>query len=171
MVKWLIDIIFPAIFFAGCLFAAGCESASVSDEKLSGDDKDFNVSVCTDYVPVKVVIMPLSECIGSGDEQEQKINIYVSLHDSFGSQMKAPAVFRFELYEKVPRSSEPKGKRIFIWPDINLTDPDDNNKYWRDFLRGYEFNLDFESERREDYIIQVTCQCPDGKRLSAQRDI
>ena len=39
---------------------------------------------------------------------------YVSLMDVFGSQIKGPAVFRFELYEKVVRSSEPKGNKCSL---------------------------------------------------------
>jgi hypothetical protein len=82
--------------------------------------------------------------------------------------MKSPGVFRFELYEKVPRSAEPKGKRISKWPDIDLTDAVENNARWRDYLRAYEFTLPLESETGQSHILQATCLCPNGKRLSAE---
>ena len=100
-------------------------------------------------------------------EKIAKIKVYVNLTDSFGCQQKTPGVFRFELYEIVHRAANPKGRRITIWPDINLTDPSENNKFWRDFLRAYEFDLDFEPAAAQGCMLEVTCLCPNGKRLSA----
>jgi hypothetical protein len=90
------------------------------------------------------------------------------LLDSFGCQVKSAGVFRFELYERVERSAEPKGRRVVIWPDIDLIDAAANNENWRDFLRAYEFNLDFDLQGSQNYVLQVTCLCPGGKRLSAE---
>ena len=112
--------------------------------------------------------MPLTEFISVDDARQAKIKIYVSLLDTFGSQIKSPVTFRFELYEYVQRSAEPKGKRIIIWSDIDLTEPAENNVYWRDFLRAYEFNLPFEQAANQSYILQVTCLCPNGKRISSE---
>jgi hypothetical protein len=121
---------------------------------------------------VKIEIMPLTEIIDAGDsESVSRIDVYVGLLDRFGCQMKSPVVFRFEVYEKVQRSAEPKGGRIVIWPDVDLTEPGENNSYWRDFLRVYEFNLDFGLEKNRSYILQVTCLCPHGRRLSAEFDL
>ena len=158
-----------------CLLAmllggAGCESASGGPE-LTGPatqtDDDFKrLSVYSHFAPAKINIMPLTEFISPGDARQANINLYVSLLDSFGSQIKSPCVFRFELYQKVQRSSEPKGRRVIIWPDIDLTDLVENDEYWRDFLRAYEFNLPFESATKQSYILQVTSLCPTGRRLS-----
>ena len=79
--------------------------------------------------------------------------MYAALRDSFGSCLKAPGVFRFELYEYVQYSSEPKGKRIIIWPDIDLTDAAENNEYWNDFLRAYEFSLDLEQDMNQRGLV------------------
>jgi hypothetical protein len=145
------------------LCGAGCEP---TDTELSSR-ADFNQ--LSAYGPVKLDIMPLTEFTRTGDnEKPSKIKVYVSLLDSFNCQIKTPAVFRFELYDKVPRSAEPKGKRIAIWPDINLTDAAKNNDYWRDFLRAYEFDLPFEPESNRSYILQITSLCPGGRRLSAE---
>ena len=124
--------------------------------------------IYTSYVPVKIDIMPLTEFVDAGDAQQSKINIYVSLIDPFGSQIKSPGIFRCELYESMKRSAEPKGKRLFIWPDIDLTDPIANNDSWQDFLRAYEFNFTCGQLKDQEYILQVTCLCPNGKRLSSE---
>jgi hypothetical protein len=122
----------------------------------------------TTFAPVKIGILPLTELAGSsGAGPGTKLNAFVTMLDSFGSQMKAPSVWRFELYEYVPRSAQLKGQRLAIWPDIDLTGPAENNKYWRDFLRAYEFELDAQVTRDKTYMLEATCLCPDGKRLSS----
>ena len=158
-----------------CLLAmllggAGCESASggpgLTGPATKTDDDFKRLSVYSHFAPAKVNIMPLTEFISPGDARQANINLYVSLLDSFGSQIKSPCVFRFELYQKVQRSARPKGRRPVIWPDIDLTDLAANNEYWRDFLRAYEFNLPFEPSANQSYILQVTSLCPTGRRLS-----
>jgi len=154
-----------------CLLAmllanAGCEQFPGLTAKTNNDVKEL--SVYSRYAPAKINIMPLTEFVSIDDTQQPNINLYVSLLDSFGSQIKSPCVFRFELYQKVQRSSEPKGSRVIIWPDIDLTDPAANNEYWRDFLRAYEFDLPFEPDASQSYMLQVTSLCPNGKRISAE---
>jgi len=121
------------------------------------------------FTPVKIGILPLTELSDpSGASQGGKLSVFVTLLDAFGSQMKAPGVLRFELYEYIPRSAQSKGSRLTLWPDIDLTGPAQNNRYWRDFLRAYEFVLDTEAGRDKTYILEVTCLCPDGRRLWAE---
>ena len=147
------------------LVGAGCEPADA--ELSSGADSGFNQ--LSEYGPVKLDIMPLTEFTATGGgEKPSKIKVYVSLLDAFDCQIKTPAVFRFELYDRVPRSVEPKGRRIVIWPDIDLNDAVKNNEHWRDFLRAYEFSLPFEPQSNQSYILQITSLCPGGKRLSAE---
>jgi len=158
--------VFLFIFF---FFNAGCEqptSPSIPPAKI---DKDFNsLSVCILYAPLKIDILPLTELINVGGAQESEINIYISLLDAFGSQIKSPGIFRFELYDYVLRSAEPKGKRVLIWPDVDLNEPVQNNEYWQDFLRAYEFNLPFDQAQSQNYILQATCLCPNGRRISSE---
>ena len=161
----LISLMF---FFALVLFGAGCDSALVAPKPPPQSNSGLDVSVYAAYAPAKLDIVPLTELISSGDARRTlQINLYVSLLDSFGSQIKSPGVFRFELYEYVQRSADPKGARLVIWPDIDLTDHDKNNEHWRDFLRAYQFNLDFEAVGSQTYVLQVTYLCPAGKRLSS----
>lgn len=145
------------------LGGAGCEPANT--ELSPKADSGFNQ--LSEYGPVKVDIMPLTEFTGAGNgEKPSKIKVYVNLLDAFDCQIKTPAVFRFELYDRVPLSAEPKGERILIWPDIDLNDAAKNNEHWRDFLRAYEFDLPFEPKNSNSYILQITSLCPGGRRLS-----
>jgi hypothetical protein len=146
------------------LAAAGCGQLTGRTSKA---DNDFNnLSAYSRFAPDKINIMPLTEFINTDNVRQISIKPYVSLLDSFGSQIKSPGIFRFELYQRALRSAEPKGKRVVIWQDIDLTDPAVNHEYWRDFLRAYEFDLPFELDVNQSYILQVTCQCPNGRRLS-----
>jgi hypothetical protein len=121
------------------------------------------------FAPVRIGILPLTELSGPSEaSQGGKLSTFVTLLDAFGSPMKAPGVLRFELYEYIPRSAQSKGPRLTLWPDIDLTAPAQNNKYWRDFLRAYEFELDTQASPDKTYILEVTCIRPDGKRLSSE---
>jgi len=121
------------------------------------------------FAPVKIGILPLTELSNPSDaSQGGKLSVFVTLLDAFGSQMKAPGVLRFELYEYIPRSAQAKGQRLTLWPTVDLTSPAQNNRYWRDFLRAYEFVLDTQAGRDKTYILEVTCMYPDGRRLSSE---
>lgn len=165
-------VVVLARIFLMCLVLSGhgCESGpSVVPGPSADDDGREQDFLCEFYGPAKIDIMPLTEVVYGGDSEEPSgIKVYVSLLDAFDCQIKGPGVFRFELYEHVQRSAEPKGKRVEIWPDIDLTGPSENNKYWQDFLRAYAFDLDFSGRGKRSYILQVTCLCPNGKRLSAE---
>jgi len=162
-------IISQVLLLTFLIINIGCKQPAEPDETtVVTNDIIDKLSFYTRYAPSKVDIMPLTEFAGADDSQQSKINIYVSLFDQFGSQIKSPGIFRFELYEYIPRSSEPKGKRAVIWQDVDLIDPVTNNDYWRDFLRAYEFSLSCELAGNQEYILQVTCLCPNGKRLSSE---
>ena len=159
---------------------AGCEPV-----RTTGAPPDHNTAgaaLCVYYAPVKIDILPLTELIVALDGgSDPHIEAYVSLLDSFGSQIKSPGKFRFELYEYVQRSAEPKGGRLKKWPDsnpadpntddlywIDLSDPAANNRSWRDFLRAYQFDLPFKPAPGQDYILEATCLTPDGSRLTTE---
>lgn len=150
------------------IFIAGCEPASsppqVPPEAKGGLDLS---SFYTRFAPTKIDILPLTELIPAGGNQRNRLNLYVSLLDTFGSQIKSPGVFRIELYDYVQRTADRKGKRTGIWPDIDLTDPVENDRYWNDFLRAYRFDLPVEYASGQDFILHVTCLCPNGSRLTS----
>jgi hypothetical protein len=146
------------------LISAGCESEGLPGPRsvVGGGD------VLSAYATSKIRIVGLSEITGaSDDERTSRVKVYVDLLDSFGNRIKSPGVFRFELYEFVPRSSEPKGKRIFIQSEIDLTDATRNNSHWRDFLRAYQFDLPlkFKVKANDTFMLEVTFTTPAGKRL------
>ncbi len=164
-VRVIVRVLLFALFFVH----TGCEQSALPPGAGAEAGSDLgSLSFYARYAPVKTDIMPLTELVIIGNGRQSKINLYVSLLDQFGCQIKSPGMFRFELYKHVQRSAEPKGQRIVIWPDVDLTDPVTNNEYWRDFLRAYEFNLPFEQAGSENYMLQVTCLCPNGKRLSSE---
>ena len=156
--------VFSSMFLILTVFLnVGCDSAAF----IAGHANTFN---SPGYLPVRVRVCPLTEYkLFPNSDRSPRIRIFLNLYDAFGSQIKSPGVFRFELYEYVQRSADPKGRRINIWPDIDLKNADKNNEYWRDFLRAYEFDLDFEPQTpAQSYVLQATCFCPNGKRLLAE---
>ena len=147
------------------IFIGGCDRA---------DQQNVNVdpgvlSAYSEYTAVKIDILPLTGFVSPGEQDKSaKLRIYVSLLDSFDCQIKSPAVFRFELYEHKDLSADRKGSRVMFWPDINLNNSSENNNHWKDYLRAYEFNFDFQPVKKQDYTLLVTSICPDGRRLSAE---
>jgi hypothetical protein len=164
LLLWALSIAFTFV-------SQGCKNFAEASGPEPWKARGQEVPECVKYAPAEIDIMPLTRFAGVGSSEPSKMELYVSLLDSFGSQIKAPGVFRFELYEHVSRSAQPKGRRVSIWPDIDLSDPMRNNSYWRDFLRAYEFNLDFEPTPGQSYILQVTCLCAGGKRISAEAPV
>ena len=153
-------------FLMFILGQSGCEqTAGVAAPPAKVDPNLIGISTYRDYAPAKIHITPLTGIVGD-IKGGLRIDTCVSLLDSFGSQVKSPGVFRFELYESAQRSAEPKGRRVTIWPDIDLTAAADNNRYWQDFLRLYQFNLPLEPQSEQDYVLQVTFLSVSGKRLS-----
>ena len=162
-----------AIFCLFCLTftlaCTGCQPGA-SPPASSGENEDGPIATapCTYYAPVKLDIAPLTEFVPADQTHRPLINLYVSLLDQFGSQVKSPGRFLFELYEHVPRSATSKGKRLAIWPELDLTDPLTNNEYWRDFLRAYEFTLPLDQSPEASHILQVTYFCPTGRRITSE---
>ena len=142
---------------------SGC--GPVPDTQLTSSQKTSDVAEKT-YCPVGVEIMPLTEIVKSG--KTSKIKAYICLLDKYDSQIKYPGVFRFELYQKVQYSGQPKGKRLHLWPDFNLTEAAYNNKFWQDTFRAYKFELDIQIQPGISYVLQTTCILPNGRRLTSE---
>ncbi|MGD8787536.1 MAG: hypothetical protein PVJ60_08950, partial [Phycisphaerales bacterium] len=104
----VVAIVLMFFFFTFLLMGGGCGTPVLHNDSSIDIDEVAGLSVYSRYAPAKIDIMPLTEFIIGGDNRQDNVNIYVSLVDSFGSQIKSPCVFRFELYERVQRSSEPK---------------------------------------------------------------
>jgi len=94
------------------------------------------------FEPAGVRMAGLTGIVENRQEgQDSFLRAVVEVQDKYQCRMKAPGRFRFELYQHQARSGQIKGKRIAIWPDFELVEAAENNRYWRDFLRAYEFTL------------------------------
>lgn len=146
------------------IFILGCQTA----QQTSPYQQDDQLNDYIDFAPAKIKIINLTEFVN-----DSNLKIYIDLIDKFGSRVKSPAVFRFELYEYIERSAEPKGRRIFLWPGIDLTDASVNDAHWRDFLHSYEFNvnIDFDLDSGRTYILRAFCRTSAGNRLTAEKQL
>jgi hypothetical protein len=89
-----------------------------------------------------------------------QIKTLVELIDPLDTQVKSAFIARFELYEFQPLSSNPRGRRLSIWPEQDLNNPGTNDRHWQDFLRGYEFYLplEFVPQPGKKYLLEVSCR-------------
>ncbi len=165
----ILALITNILFVFLLIFQVGCETTQPAPDLASRNQRVDRLPTYHSYLPTKVEILPLTE-IGpdASDQAKAVIFTYLSLLDPFDSQIKAPCTLRFELYERATRSGEPKGRRVTIWPDIDLTKAADNNAYWQDYLRAYRFELALEAAPGQTYVLQATCISPHGKRISAE---
>ncbi|MBN2270837.1 MAG: hypothetical protein JXN61_09500 [Sedimentisphaerales bacterium] len=176
----IIASLLHASFILLVLIESGCEPSG-SRQPLPKQGNDSNTPFCVYYAPAKIDIMPLTEFKVSNGGGPQ-LDVYISLLDSAGSQIKFPVKLRFELYDQVRRSPEPKGRRVGIWPQeeqtaepnnlethwFDLANPAANNRHWRDFVRAYQFSLPFRPEPGGSYILEATCLTAQNRRLTAQ---
>ena len=90
------DIIVWASLIVLLLSEGGCEQGLTETKAPADTRKGFDNSICADYGPVEIDIIPLTEFVGTGSPKETpRLKIYVSLLDSFGWQVRAPGIFRF----------------------------------------------------------------------------
>jgi hypothetical protein len=161
--------VFKCILLLGLLCASSCSNSGPRSELAAQPSQSSLRVTYTGFTPDKVSLLPLTRLVSSSSsDAESYIQAYVTLADEFGAQLKYPGTFRFELYEKLLRSAKPKGPRKKIWPDLDLRGPKQNNQFWQDFLRAYEFHLDFVPDSNQKYILEVTFLGSKGKRLSDQ---
>jgi hypothetical protein len=153
------------------LFGGGCESPAPAVPPQPTDPNAPDIPMCAFYCPARIAVLPLTGFVSADSAQQpSKLHIYVSLLDAFGRQIKYPAEFRFEVYEYVQFVGDHKGNRLAIWPDLDLEDPQANDYYWQDYLRAYRFEFEFEPTAAS-YMLEVTCICGYGKRLSAHFEL
>jgi hypothetical protein len=146
-----------------CGLIGGC-----ADVEQSSDNVEVHQDNLIGYSADSLEIIGLTAVkIDPADKSDSDIEVYINLSDAFDSDMKYPGLFRFELYQFVPRSSQAKGSRVHVWSDVDLNDAIENNRYWHDHLRAYKFvlDMDFNPYDKRTYVLQVTCITPDGKRL------
>lgn len=151
---------FLTVLLLCCLM--GCETGPTPEAMRTSPAAGFPVA--------SVQLAGLTQFVDRREENEpQKIRAFVELRDVYDSKLKAPATFRFALYEYVPHRSDPRGKHIQTWPDFRLINPHTNHLYWRDYLRAYEFTLDVRPPvaSQRDLLLEVTCTTPQQRRIYA----
>jgi hypothetical protein len=159
---------FLKVFFciAAVLFlSAGCNNMQTVKQKIS-QAEDVNLSVYKAFEPVKLDIIPLTKISGS-DKGGNSIELYINLLDASGESVKSPVVLRFELYEYIERSARAKGRRIFIWEDIDITKFSVNIRFWRGHLSTYKFTLPLGKDiPKGKYILHCSCVTSSGNRAN-----
>ena len=149
------------------LHVLGCEKPRTVITKPQINDNAENtdpMAIYSQYHPENIKISPLTSLVKT-NENDINLRVYVNMLDSIGLQVRSPAIFRFELYQHMQRTGDAKGQRVAIWPDININLDKENQKYWKDFLRSYEFILPFPYPTDTKYVLLLTCITPDGKRI------
>jgi len=140
-----------------CLLAVvivltGCETVQTPTQPAA--QRGENVSI------ERIHISALTEFVTDpAGPDEVRLKVLLELFDVFGSSVPMPCVLRFELYEFYPLSSDPRGKRLVIWPEKDLSDAEKADEHWKALLRGYEFYLplDFMPGQGKKYILEATC--------------
>lgn len=145
------------------VFLAGCRTADFPSPHVGqGQAKPAKVGGCG-FEAARVAISPLTQAVKiSGG---YRIDLYPEIEDNYNCRIKAPGVFRVELFEKRKLSSDPRGERIYYWEDIDLTDPEVNNNLWQDTLRSYLLNLAIPDSyiNASEYILEVSFNSQDSR--------
>jgi hypothetical protein len=75
---------------------------------------------------------------------------------------------RVELFEHVPGSADPKGRRLEHW-DVELATAADQRRYWNQMTQMYEFRLGADLSRippADKYVLLATYNSPLGDHMS-----
>ena len=139
-------------FAAATIVVAGCRTVQTPmqtdvQHKESVSIERVRISALTEFVTVP------------SRPGEVQLKVLVELFDAFDLPARMPWVLRFELYEFHPLSSDPRGKRLVIWPEKDLSNAEKAGEHWRDLLRAYEFYLplSFMPRRDKKYVLEATC--------------
>jgi hypothetical protein len=140
-----------------CLCAAvivltGCEMAQAPTQSVVQRGGDVSIE--------RIRISALTEFVTDPAlPDEVQLKVLLEFFDTSDLSISAPCILRFELYEFHSVSSDPRGKRLLIWPEKDLGNAENANKHWKNLLRGYEFYLplDFMPRRDKKYVLEATC--------------
>ncbi len=161
----------PLMLLLLILHAPGCHQGPGMVDAALEPATHLNTPEAIGFWPADVTILPLTVLFAPSDEGTAPyIHLFVGLRDAHGCFVKSPGTFRMELYERVPRSDQTSGRRLSVWPDIDINNPEENQAYWRDYLRCYEFRLDLASPlaRHPSAILEITFLSANKERLATQ---
>lgn len=66
-------------------------------------------------------------------------------------------LYRFELYHYLPRSANPRGKRLRLWPEVAPGKAIAENPLWKPHLRAFEIGLLLDNApSKTAYLLEMT---------------
>ena len=150
--RWKLNL---AIFaLVAVSFFAGCNGNNIA--------ADFNDCDC--FITKKFSVTPLTKFVET--DGKASLKLVVDVLDSTGHRSKAPFNLQCSLYRYLPRTADNKGELVQVWQPISLDAIAENNKYWNDYLRSYEFGFELDSlPGQQWYLVEIACQIPSGNRI------
>ena len=130
----------------------GCKTAQVPTQTDIQRREDLSIK--------RIRISALTEFVTDPARPDEfQLKVLIEFLDAFDSPAPMPCILRFELYEFHPLSSDPRGKRLLIWPEQDLSNTKKADEHWKDLLRRYEFYLplDFTPAQGKKYVLEATC--------------
>lgn len=150
--KWKFNLAVFALavvsFFVGC----------------GGNEVAVDFGKCDCFAIKEFSVTPLTKFVEADDKAVLKL--VVDALDSTGHRSKARFSLQCSLYRYLPRTADNKGELVQSWRPISLDAAAENNEYWNDYLRSYEFELGLDDLPGEQwYLVEIACQIPSGNRL------
>jgi len=98
------------------------------------------------------------------------VDVRIEAVDAYGDATKAFGDFRFEMYDFVTNSLDPKGKRIATWNE-SLLEPKRNLLHWDKITRTYEFKLQWDRPIPvgKRYVLVAVFSSPFTRRIIDER--
>jgi len=149
------------------LALGGCTTRGVD----AGDDAARR-RMLTLLVPRKIEIVAPFTGVKSFDDDPTPDGIELLLQavNSLDDPGMLVGHVRVELFEQVPATADPKGRRLEHW-NIELTTMNQQRTFWNAATQMYEFRLQADPEvipPRDRYVLQVTYASPLGEHLTAE---
>ena len=98
------------------------------------------------------------------------LEVRIEAFDASGDSTKAFGEFRFELYEFVANSANPKGRRLGVWSE-NILQPNRNQLHWDSITRTYLFKLQWYEPITvgQQFVLAAVFSSPFTDRLFTER--
>ena len=98
------------------------------------------------------------------------IDVRIQALNAYGDATKAFGEFRFELYEFLPNSRDPKGKRLGLWRN-DVLEPKVNLLHWDSITRTYSFKLQWYEPVPvgQRFVLAAVFSSPFTERLFDER--
>lgn len=108
--------------------------------------------------------------IFDADRNLRGVDVRIEVMDAYGDAAKAFGDFRFEMYQFIPNSIDPKGKRIATWEE-SLIEPKKNLLHWDKITRTYEFKLQWDEPIApgRQFVLLAYFDSPFTDRLQTER--